>query len=85
MTGGQAAADRAVKRKWLCLCMLHSSDILLTHKCTKLHLCTDFNSSTRVAVYAGCIYVLTEYLNYTRRGIKIGTQMQFVCIFLHIC
>jgi len=24
--------------------------------------CTDFNSSTRVTVYAECIYVLTEYL-----------------------
>jgi len=23
--------------------------------------------------------------NYTRRGIKIGAQVQFVCIFLHIC
>jgi len=30
----------------------------------KLHLCTDFNSSTRVTVYAECIYVLTEYLKY---------------------
>ena len=30
----------------------------------KLHLCTDFNSSTRVIVYAKCIYVLTEYLKY---------------------
>jgi len=29
----------------------------------KLHfMCTDFNSSTRVIVYAECIYVLTEYL-----------------------
>jgi len=26
--------------------------------------CTDFNSSTRVIVYAECIYVLTEYLKY---------------------
>ena len=30
----------------------------------KLHLCTDFNSSARVAVYAKCIYVLLEYLKY---------------------
>jgi len=30
----------------------------------ELHLCTDFNSSTRVTVYAECIYVLTEYLKY---------------------
>jgi len=30
----------------------------------KLHLCTDFNSSKRVTVYAECIYVLTEYLKY---------------------
>jgi len=31
----------------------------------KLHFeCTDFNSSTRVTVYAECIYVLTEYLTY---------------------
>jgi len=30
----------------------------------KLHLCTDFNSSTQVTVYAECIYVLTEYLKY---------------------
>jgi len=30
----------------------------------KLHLCTDFNSSTRVTVYAECIYALTEYLKY---------------------
>jgi len=31
----------------------------------KLHFkCTDFNSSTRVTVYAECIYVLTEYLKY---------------------
>ena len=26
--------------------------------------CTNFNSSTRVTVYAECIYVLTEYLKY---------------------
>jgi len=26
--------------------------------------CTNFNSSTRVTVYAECIYVLTNYLNY---------------------
>jgi len=26
--------------------------------------CTDFNSFMRVAVYAECIYVLTEYLKY---------------------
>jgi len=31
---------------------------------SKLHLCTDFNSCTRVTVYAECIYVLTEYLKY---------------------
>jgi len=31
----------------------------------KLHFeCTDFNSSTRVIVYAECTYVLTEYLKY---------------------
>jgi len=30
----------------------------------KLHLCTDINSSTRVAVYTKCIHVLTEYLKY---------------------
>jgi len=32
----------------------------------KWYLCTDFNfnSSTRVAVYAECTYVLTEYLKY---------------------
>jgi len=30
----------------------------------KLHLCTGFNSSTRVTVYAKCIYVLTEYVKY---------------------
>jgi len=30
----------------------------------KLHLFTDFNSSTRVAVYAKCISVLIEYLKY---------------------
>jgi len=31
----------------------------------KLHFeCTSFNSSTRVTVYAECIYVLTEYLKY---------------------
>jgi len=30
----------------------------------KLHLCTDFNSSTHVTAYAECIYVLTEYLKY---------------------
>ena len=28
--------------------------------------CTDFNFSTRVSVYAECIYVLTEYLQYLR-------------------
>jgi len=27
----------------------------------KLHLCTNFNFSTHVTVYAECIYVLTEY------------------------
>jgi len=32
---GQAAADRAVKRKWLCLRMLNILIILLTHKCTQ--------------------------------------------------
>jgi len=31
---------------------------------SKLHLYTDFNSSTRVTVYAKCIYVLAEYLKY---------------------
>jgi len=30
----------------------------------KLYLCTDFSSSTRVNVYAECIYVLTEYMKY---------------------
>jgi len=31
----------------------------------KLHFkCIGFNSSTRVTVYAECIYVLTEYLKY---------------------
>jgi len=31
----------------------------------KLHfLCTDFNPSMRVTVYAECLYVLTEYLKY---------------------
>jgi len=30
----------------------------------KLHLWTDFNSSTHVTVYAECIYVLTGYLKY---------------------
>ena len=31
----------------------------------RLHFkCTDFTSSTRVLVYAECIYVLTEYLKY---------------------
>jgi len=30
----------------------------------KLHLCTDFNSSMHVTVYAECIYGLTEYLKY---------------------
>jgi len=30
----------------------------------KLHLCTDFNSSTPVTVYAECIYMLPEYLKY---------------------
>ena len=30
----------------------------------KLHLCTDFNPSRHVTVYAKCIYVLTEYLKY---------------------
>jgi len=30
----------------------------------KLYLCTDFNSSVHVTVYAKCTYVLTEYLKY---------------------
>ena len=30
----------------------------------KLHLCTDFNSSTRITVYVVYIYVLTVYLKY---------------------
>jgi len=30
----------------------------------KLHVCTDFNSSTHITVYAKCIYVLTKYLKY---------------------
>jgi len=30
----------------------------------KLHLCTNFNSFTRVTVYAKCNYVLIEYLKY---------------------
>jgi len=30
----------------------------------KLHLCSDFHSSTRVTVHAKCIYVLTEYLHF---------------------
>ena len=31
----------------------------------KVHFkCTDFNSFMRLAVYAECIYVLTEYLKY---------------------
>jgi len=29
-----------------------------------LHLCTDFNSLTRVTIYAACIYMLTEYMKY---------------------
>jgi len=32
---------------------------------SKLHFeCSDFNSFMRVTVYAKCIYVLTEYLEY---------------------
>jgi len=34
LTRGQAAADRAVKRKYLCLRMLNISNILLTYKYT---------------------------------------------------
>jgi len=30
----------------------------------KLNMCIDFNSSTRVTVYAKCIYVLAEYVKY---------------------
>jgi len=30
----------------------------------QLHLCSDFNSSTRITVYAECIYVLTECMKY---------------------
>jgi len=30
----------------------------------KLDLCTNFNFSMRVTVYAECIYVLAEYLKY---------------------
>jgi len=34
-------------------------------KCKQIaSVCTDFNYSTRVTVYAECIYVLTEYLKY---------------------
>jgi len=40
----------------------HSAD--MEENANKLHLCTDFNSSTRVTVYAECICVLTEYLKY---------------------
>jgi len=36
----------------------------------KLHLCTDFNSCTRVTVYAKCIYVSTEYLKYYGKHTK---------------
>ena len=40
-------------------------DIQQTWKTMQVHFkCTDFNSSLRVAVYAECIYVLTEYLKY---------------------
>jgi len=41
----------------------HLADIEENAK--KLHFkCTGFNSSTRVTVYAECIYVVTEYLKY---------------------
>jgi len=40
----------------------YSADV--QESANKLHICTDFNSSTRVTVYAKCIYVLTEYLKY---------------------
>jgi len=30
----------------------------------KMHLCTDFNSSACVTVYAKCIYVLIGYMKY---------------------
>jgi len=37
----------------------------MEEKANKVHFkCTDFNSFVRVAVYAECIYVLTEYLKY---------------------
>jgi len=43
----------------------------------KLHFeCTDFNSSTRVTVYAECIYLLTEYLK--NLGIR-GVQRHSYC------
>jgi len=33
-------------------------------KCKQIAFAHRFNSSTRVIVYAKCIYVLTEYLKY---------------------
>ena len=41
---------------------IYSAD--MEENANKLHLCTDFNSSTHVTVYAECIYVLTVYLKY---------------------
>ena len=46
-----------IKNQVLCT---YSAD--MEENANKLYLCTDFNSSTCVTVYAECIYVLTEYL-----------------------
>ena len=40
----------------------YSADI--EENANKLHLCIDFNSSTRKTVYANCIYLLAEYMKY---------------------
>jgi len=44
--------------------IFHRYSADMEENANKLHLCADFNLSTRATVYAECIYVLTEYLKY---------------------
>jgi len=47
----------------------------------KLHLCTSFNFSTRVTVYAECIYMLTEYLKYEAYTVRRHSYFLFTARF----
>jgi len=50
----------------------------------KLHLCNGFNSSTRVTVYATCIYVLAEYWPDCKHEGPLFSA-ESVCLCVSVC